>query len=556
MWVAAHSRRAPKAQTVAGAHLPAPLGGINSVSALSSMPPEDCVLGWNVMPGEDGLRVRLGYQEHVGPSAGAPTTAVITGASDNKVRTAIPYLGSIPAKHRLFAVTSTGIWDASTSGSTPTLKVTFGTQTGRAGFGVSHAIVTAGGHFLLYADEVNGLYVYTESTDAWAAIAMGGGATQISGVDPANIRFVGSFKQRVWLVEKDSQKAWYLATGSVYGAATQFKFDTAAGISGQARHGGHLVGLWNYTYDGGAGMDDSLVAITSGGDILIYQGTDPSSADSFALKGVWFCGGVVAGRRIANESGGDLLIASRLGLLPLSKLTSGGKGDDDRIYTTFKVTNLFTKLVAQYGDLDGWAIHDHPDENALVICHPTSSSGPTEQLLMSYATGGWYRFRDLPIISACAWAGGFYFGTDDGRMCRTAGHVDNITIADPNTYETIDWLVLGAYANGGNAAFKKVTRIDVLLMCESPTPLLAAYARYDFNKTEPPAPAGSVSAGAGTWNGSTWDADLWGGEAAPVRKQFGAAGEGRFVAIAVRGSSFCLTTLVGFDVTYEQGGLR
>ena len=114
-----------------------------------------------------------------------------TGASsNNSVRTIIPYTGSTSSETRLWVTTSTGIWNATSSTSTPTQVVTFGSSAGRAGHGVVHAQTTAAGNFLYYADEQNGLYLYTESTQTWTAP----GAVAITNVDPADTVFVTVYK--------------------------------------------------------------------------------------------------------------------------------------------------------------------------------------------------------------------------------------------------------------------------------------------------------------------------------------------------------------------------
>ena len=64
-------------------------------------------------------------------------------------------------------------------------------------------------------------------------------------------------------------------------------------------YGGALIGVWSWTIDGGSGVDDFLVAISRGGDILIFQGADPSLAD-FALIGSWFVGEVPDSRKIVD----------------------------------------------------------------------------------------------------------------------------------------------------------------------------------------------------------------------------------------------------------------
>ncbi len=320
-------------------HVPAPVGGLNAVDAASAMPPTDAVQAFNLVAAEYGMRSRLGWREWC---------TTLTGLADNLVRSVLPFAGSTTAKNRLFATTSTGIWDVSASSVSPSRVLTFGTQTGDAGYGNCTTVVTSAGHFLLYADEVNGLHAYTESSDTWAAVTMGGGGTQISAVDPASICFVTVFKSRVWMVEKSTARAWYLAAGAIYGAATSFN------MAGRFRAGGALRGLWSWTYDGGAGLDDSLVAVSDGGDVAVYQGTDPSSASTFGLRGAWYVGALPAGRNIATNFGGDLLLLSRTGVVPMSKLTVGGDTDRSQ-YTTAKVSNLFNAAMLSKAPLRGGA---------------------------------------------------------------------------------------------------------------------------------------------------------------------------------------------------------
>src|SRR5512146_2050709 len=192
-------------------HLPAPLGGIDAVSPLSAMPPENCVYAWNLVLGESGLDVRPGYAEWV---------TGLTGVLSNAVLSMVPHTGSAKngTQDRLWAATAKGLWDVSSSSGAPALSLTYGQQGGNAGLGSGCDFVTSAGHFGVWCDEENGYHVYTESTQAWAAVAQGAGPTQINGVDPTKIIFACPFKSRLWLVEKDSTRAWYLGLASIYGA--------------------------------------------------------------------------------------------------------------------------------------------------------------------------------------------------------------------------------------------------------------------------------------------------------------------------------------------------
>jgi hypothetical protein len=206
-------------------HLPAPIGGINAVDPVSRISQSECVYLINMIADEFGLRPRLGSREHC------------TGL-DAPAKTLFHFSGSEETGNRLFACTLSGIWDVTTSSDSPSRVLAFGTQNGNSGIGISRSSVTTAGHYALYTDEANGYHVYSEDTDTWAKVALGSGATEILGVDPADLVFVTIWKNRVWFVEKESASAWYLDAGSIYGTATKFDFGN------KFKAGGRLVGLW------------------------------------------------------------------------------------------------------------------------------------------------------------------------------------------------------------------------------------------------------------------------------------------------------------------------
>lgn len=534
----ARSRR----QTTGDASLSAPLGGINTVAPAGALPEDDAIYCYNMVASELGLRSRLGYQEWC---------TGLAGGVDVTVRSMLAYTGSTESgtKDKLFAVTAAGIWDVSASSAAPTEVLAFPINSGNAGWGVSQVMSTSAGRFLLYTDEENGLCVYTESTDTWAQVTMGSGAGQISGVDPANFASVTVWKNRVWYTEKNSGRAWYLSVNAIYGEATSFDF------SARFTAGGTLRGLYNWSTDGGSGLDTLLVAISSAGDVVIYQGTNPAAATAFSLKGTWQVGAVPAGRRIATDLGGDLLILSLVGVVPLSRLAIGDPAIDRTQYATAKISNSFNLLAQTYQGLLGWGLVIHPTDNALMVLIPSAPGQATTQLVMSFATRGWFQYRGLPIMSACVWGGTVYFGTADGRVCRNTGYVDNVLLSDSTSYSAVGWSVLLGYRNLGNMRQKRIHTIRPRLLSQVPTPLVQATAKYNLDVSEPAAPSGTGAGGPGTWDNSTWDTDVWGGDLTPYAPLLGASGMGRDVAIAMRGNAVCRTVLEGVDVLFEQGGL-
>lgn len=584
----ARARKPVLAPSMLDGHVPAPTGGLNTVDGGSRMPATDCIQLYNLTPAEYGLRSRLGSREW--------WTGLSVETSQKDVRETFYYHGSAKdgSKNRLFVTCPRGIYDATTSRAawsastayeigdvvvnddgkvytcdtdgtsassggptgiganiadgttrwdyTTTTKVlAFSTTSGDAGRGIFHSFITSAGYFLAYCDEENGYQLYTESTDTWAA-------GSLTGATPANMVFVGSWKHRLAFVEKDTGTVHFLPVGAISGVV-----DTVSATFGaKPRHGGDLVGIYNWTLDGGVGIDDHLVFVFRGGDVAVYQGTNPTSASTFAIRGVWFAGAIPKGRHVVLDSGGDLLILTKNGVRPLSLLVNGG-GEGLGQYTTKKISNLFNSLMLSKSSIHGWSMHIHPEDNALMVTHPTTDGANTEQLVMSLATGGWSRYRDLPMYSAAAGGGKLYFGSVDGKVYINDGYIDGVTLADPNAYTAIQWSMLTGFTNLGNARQKQIQFIRPTILSEDASPSFSVGAKYKYNFTELDPVSGAVL-GGDEWDSGLWDAALWSGEYQASQEVRGAVGMGVDMAIAARGTATSRTVVVGFDVGYTEGG--
>lgn len=525
-------------------HMPAPVGGLNTVSPASAMPVSDSMQSYNLVAAEYGLRTRYGWREWC---------TNVYGEVNFEVRSILPFAGSAVTGSfdKLFAATSIGIFDVTTSSSSPIIVASFGITVGDAGRGNCHVMVTSAGHFLFYADEENGLFRYEEASDTWAPVSSGVGPGEISGINPASVCFVTVWKNRVWLVEKNSTRAWYLPAGAIAGVAQPFNF------AQKFKAGGSLVGLWSWTYDGGAGIDDALVGLSSAGDVVVYQGTDPADDATFSLKGVWQVGGLPQGRNVATDYGGDLLLLTRLGVVSLSRLVSGG-GDDRTQYATAKVANIFAAAMAARHFLRGWRILLHPEDNTLLITVPETDTTATTQLAMALGARSWTRYRGLPIFSCAAWGGKLYFGTHNGRVCVNDGPVDGVELENPNAFTNIEFSLLTSFQALGTRKRKRVRLIRPVLLSESTNQVFSVAARYDFNLFDAvflPTPSLATIPGSSSWDTGLWDSALWAGEYIPSKDVRGTTGIGTDVAVALRGSADSRTVLVGFDVVFDVGGI-
>lgn len=516
----------------------APIGGVNAIDGLAMPQVQDAIYAFNMVPSQYGMKVRDGYTEWC------------TNVGTDGVKTVIPYKSSSSSQDKLFAAAQDGIYDVTASSAAPTLKLTFATNNSNSGYGqYANFINLSGQKFILYCDETNGYHLYTQATDTWAAVAQGTSAGEIDGVDPVNFCFCMIWKSRVWFVQKDTGDAWYLPVGQVTGKVTRFSF------SNKFKQGGYLVGLWNWTVDGGEGVDDYLVAISSAGDVVVYKGTDPNSASTFDQKGVYYIGPTPAGRRCAGSFGGELYLLSSYGLVPISKLMSGQVVIDTSILVSRKITPLINLDMAQSRTMLGWEVKLLPKQNLLAISTPKQIGFSYIQYVQSLDTRGWAVYRDFPYTTGDSWNDAFYVGTSDNRILIHTGTLDNVTLATPDIGDEIEWSILTWYQDLGTPAQNKITQLIRPTFVTERVPTYTVLARYDYDLEEalavptPSTPTGDV------WDVAIWDTAVWGVGSITSNSLSGGAGMGRSIAIALRGTSAAKTTLVRFDLAFTFGNI-
>jgi len=503
---------------------------------------------YNMVPRDYGAQVREGYSEWANGWTG-----------DAEAKTVIPYEGtaSDDSLDKLWVANRQGIWNVSTISETaPVQDVAFpdnGTGAGICSF--IQYVTDADGAWLLLCDERNGYYVYRESTNTWSKPVQGVGGTDIANVNPALLAYVVVWKERVWFVERDTGFAWYLANGAVYGAATRFNFGR------NFKAGGELRAIFNWSLDGGEGIDDYLVAVSAAGDVVIFKGSDPEQ-QTFGMVGVWNIGKVPAGRRIGTDFGGEVYLLSIQGLFPLSQVFQGSATQDPQLYLTYKVSPFLRDIMATSIDDFGWNVYARPADGGLAIATPTVIGLSTVQFLFDYGTQAWGISRGINQAHAMNWQGKLYFtDTETNKLWYENGvNVDKVHI-DPTAdgvAQTIAFSILTAYQGYGSSAVYKRMQFLRPMWLGGGIPVFDIQARYDFDVgevlTTPPI-AGSAT--SGIWNNaaSTWDLAVWGGSLRASDNPRGANGMGRHIAVAMRGLSAESVTLVGIDAIWDTGGV-
>ncbi len=540
-------RKRPQQQNTQPQFFAAQQGGVNAIAGAATAPADDALIMLNMIPAEFGVTVRLGYREHCLP--------VPLG---DGINTLMPLVAeTVGSVKKLFACTNDGIYDVSTAGGAPVKVVDFTVKGGNAGWCSWCNFSNIAGQWLLVCDEANGYYIHDIDANTWTKVTMGAAAGQVESdsladygpIDPANFDFVMVWKKRVWFIERGTGKGWYLDVGTITGPVKAFQFGN------KFKYGGHLKALYNWTLDGGEGVDDYLISLSSAGDMIVYKGTNPDTTD-FGAHGSWFIGRVPEGRRCGEDNGGDLLILSVFGMLQPSKLIGGLPLTDQQASLSYKINPRINEVLSRSVNMMGWQVKQDPKNLLTIIITPKELGRDYMQFAYHTATKAWAQFVGVPMRTAESWDGQFYFGDEANRVYTYAGNLDRVMLADAGaTANSIEWELLTTFqAMGQPAQFKRVQLLRPMFIGGSvPSYLIAA--RYDFDLSSLPGSPTYIPPGGGLWDTGLWDTDVWGGGYIVNQPPYGGNGVGRHIALSIRGRSTAQTIYVGTDVLLDGGGL-
>lgn len=516
----------PQQGSMQPATIPAPVGGINSVSSLAAMEPTDAIYTKNIDATTYGLKVRPGYAEWA------------NGYTGDQVKTIIPYEGTAEdgTEDKLFACTSVGIYDITSSTTTPTLVLSWGTSSSDAGW-CSYEVFTndAGARILMVCDLENGFNIYTESSGLWSV-------PTITGATAGNLVFVLSFKNRVWFIEKDTNSAWYTDVGTYSGTVTKFNFGN------KFRYGGYLKTLHNWTLDSGVGPDDYLVATSSAGDVIVYAGTNPSSSSTWGSIGSFFVGKFPAGRRVGCPVGGDLYLLSSYGIISAKDLLAGKNPFTMEGSISYKINKDLNTAIGNDIDSMGWEIKMLPDMGRVVVTTPKQTNQAYTQFVYEVNLQAWSLWSGVPMVTVETFGGDIYIA-GALKVHKLTGTLDNITLSAPDP-QPIYWSLLTAYNEFGSQQMNKMVEfIRPRFIAEGqPSYKVKAFYDYDLGTLTQATAAGS---GTDLWDGGVWDTAIWGGGSDKFQALQGGYGMGRTVAIAMSGATTLSATLVDIGVMFR-----
>ncbi len=492
-----------------------PMGGIDSISPRALMPEANAVILDNFIASESGLAMREGwwtYATNVGAAAGAgpgksiETILCYAAPPDNA-------LDSPLAQSELFAATDGGIYLVEGGGD---MRAHAPVQALSGSLGAGHLnfvqFTTEGDTYLVVCSETDGAYLYDGATWIKFTSAAGTGPGHVTGSDPTKWVQVCVYKKRLMFLERASGRAWILDTGLVGGAAAEFDFGP------MLRHGGAVLALVNWTQSAGEGINDRLLVLGTAGDLIVYQGDDPTSVDAFSNVGIWYIGQPPIGRRSFTTAGGEVYALTAYGCIVAGKVVEGGLDNiltsnadmlrQLRLINPLLATEFKTKMYTP-----GWEIVSIPSKSLMMITRPRTSDSDDYSYAFQMHNLAWSRLLSMPARTFGLRLDEVYSGTDDGRVLRVLDGFSDARVLDGSGADHIRAQVTPAFNYyGAPEQIKQALMVKPTFLSEGPVDYIV---RVDVDFYVPPAkltPVETLPRGArwdqGIWNQSYWPAGL------------------------------------------------
>lgn len=462
---------------------PPPVGGWNARDSLAAMKPIDAVTLDNWFPNTSYVEFRGGYASHATSSLG-------------NIKTLATY-NPLSGTNKMFGMTANGIFDVTDAGA----------------IGIVMLARTNGKHqWTMFGDGSTNWLIAVNGTDepayfngtSWTAVTNATSPALTGYPSNALEDLIGVcvFKGRLVFIPKDSLSFWYLPSGVAGGALTEFD------LSGEAPRGGYLMAVTSWSRDAGDGLDDFFVAITSEGEAIIYQGTNPGSSTTWAKVGTFYIGKPI-GRRCVEKYGSDVIVITEFGVSELSKAIQTTAEEQGRYALSDKIGRQFVDDARDYGNVFGWQAIVFPARNALLVNIPITEDGTHYQYVMNTRTKAWCRFKAWDAECFGLLNGELYFADGTNVYKAWTGAADD--------GDDIVFYGKQAFQDYGDPNPKQV-KMFMPILSTNGNVSYGADIDVDFGDEEISGTVSYTISSSGVWDVSTWDNANWGIDSVIVRQ--------------------------------------
>lgn len=454
---------------------PAPVRGIVLTEPLAAPQPASASVLDNGFPTATTIRVRGGSTRHA--------------TLDGPVESLFSYRSG--GTRKFFGATINDVFEITAPASptvTPTPDITGQTN----GYYSSIPFTTAAGQFLYILNGSDDAQLYDGTN--WEPI--NGGSTPVSITNVAtNLLTQGcAYRNRLFFVQRNSMDIWYPEVGALGGALNKIT------MQGIYRQGGAVLFVATWSLDAGDGIDDKFAAVSTEGEIAVFEGSNPSDANDWTLVGVYE-GAKPLGKNAWLRVGGDLLILTDVGIIPLTQIINKDPAALSMSAVSRNIEPVWRTEAAKR--TRPWEMVKSTNGNIGLVNFPvTTTLDEPYCYVVNLETGAWGRYtgwdtRCLHVFNELP-----YFGTNDGRVLlgENGGNDDG---------EPYRFYCAGAFDQmGAPGALKTVHQGRSSFLAASPfNPRLGASVNYQQNPAA--APGSPPNYEVDEWDVGLWDEALW-----------------------------------------------
>lgn len=472
--------------------MPPPVGGWNARDSLVMMKEDQAVILDNYFPDSTEVKLRKGRVAHkTGMTGNVDSLMVYSPTSGTQA---------------MFAANDGSIYNVTSAGAIGAAEATgFSSNKWQdLNFG------TSGGQFLFCVNGADTAQIYDGST--W-------GNSSFTGPDLTKLIWCNAHQKRIWTGEKNSLSAWYGDVNAISGALTEFP------LYGVATLGGYLMGMATWTRDGGSGNDDVAMFITSEGEAILYSGTDPSSASTWSLVGVFRIGKPI-GRRFYTKAGADVILITEDGFLSGTEILQKDRSQSAKAAISDQINKAVNAAIRAGRSNFGWQAQIYPTATMLIFNIPVSAS-TSHQYVFNTLTQAPCRFTGWNARCFAVMNNNLYYGGIDG----TVYHADYGT-SDTGSYIYGDILPAFSYF-GYQSNVKKFGLCKPVWSSEleiSPKLRLTT----DFNIGEVVSSLTGIDYGdAALWGTAIFGTSKWAGGSNIFQKWKSVSGTGRAASLRI-----------------------
>lgn len=372
--------------------------------------------------------------------------------------------------------------------------------------------------------------------------------SSIASISTNEFSFVWAYMSRLYFVQAQSLNVWYLEAGSFSGDATPFP------MGGIFTQGSQLMfgSSWSLDNSSSNGLSEQCIMCTEAGEVAVYQGYDPNQTSSWGKVGLYRID-KPRGKRAFIRNGGDLLIATDAGLIPLTQAVQRNPTDLALGAVSYPIQDAWSQYVAQRPDRN-WQMMVWPEMQMIAVAVPAYDAYQPYLLVINTNTSAWARFTGWDCRCFASLNGLMYFGSATGNIVGAWQ-----TGFDQGSPFTAIYAPL--FHDLGGTYGIKIPKDASVMMRGSFDITWSVSMMYDYVINIPAAPSGTVVAARSIWNQAEWNEGIW-NQGTQLRSQklwSGVAGRGYALSPCLQMTSGNITPfnneIVRIDVTYLAGGL-